>query len=53
MNNSFAALTDMTRSIVLPFTETTLRPGTFGMSRIELIIGFKLGETIKEMSTLL
>jgi hypothetical protein len=43
----------MTRSIELPFNETTLRPGTFGMSRIESMIGFKLGETIKEISTLL
>jgi len=39
-------LTDMTRSIVEPFTVTTCRPGTLGMSWIDSIIGFKLGETI-------
>jgi hypothetical protein len=32
---------------------TTCNPGTLGISRIDSIIGFKFGETMNEISTLL
>jgi hypothetical protein len=43
----------MTRCIVESSITETLRSLTFGMSSIELIIGFRLGETMNETSTLL
>lgn len=38
----------MTRSNVEPFSDTTCNPGTFGMSWIDSIIGFRFGDIMKE-----
>ena len=46
-------ITDKTRSTEAPLMATTRKPGTFGMSRIDSIIGFRLGEMMNEINTLL
>lgn len=54
MSNGFHdTLTDMIFSRDDPLTATTSNPGTCGMSVIESISGFKFGETINDIRTLL